>query len=443
MEDVKEMENDGVEPKEEVVEIKEALGTPLTAAEVAAIFSVNEAEVLEYYQDFGGVMITPKRYIFFKNRIMEKLGVMPTLDKRQVSGDRWKGVVQVNKVRKEQRFADDSEESYSEAVAWEEKMRDMLRMELATFIPPANTQGVAITPVKPETNTVSIGRFKEEYLDHCKERFAIKVVKEKEHCFRDFIAYFGDERPLDSITPSEANAFLQQIKKNGRSGNAANKIKKNITAGWNWGVTFINNFPTTPNPFTVVPKLAEVRHDRYVPPKEDFEKMVATLSGQDWVIFKTFYFTGARKSEVFKLKWEDVNFDKSTIRLWTRKRAGGNLEFDLIPMVSELKAILLDWREKQPVKSEYLFINMAVQSSGYGKPFVDRRRFLERSCIAAEVTPFGYHGIRHLTATELFHAGHPVSLIQRILRHKNPNTTARYLHALGLDNALEQIDGTF
>ncbi|TDT86709.1 phage integrase family protein [Pseudodesulfovibrio indicus] len=54
-----------------------------------------------------------------------------------------------------------------------------------------------------------------------------------------------------------------------------------------------------------------------------------------------------------------------------------------------------------------------------------------------------YHGIRHLAAMELFHAGHPVSLIQRILRHKNPNTTARYLHELGLDNALEQIDGTF
>ena len=59
------------------------------------------------------------------------------------------------------------------------------------------------------------------------------------------------------------------------------------------------------------------------------------------------------------------------------------------------------------------------------------------------ITPFGYHGIRHLTATELFHAGQPVSLIQSVLRHKNPNTTARYLHELGLDNALEQIDGTF
>ncbi|WP_207261993.1 tyrosine-type recombinase/integrase [Desulfovibrio sp. Huiquan2017] len=66
-----------------------------------------------------------------------------------------------------------------------------------------------------------------------------------------------------------------------------------------------------------------------------------------------------------------------------------------------------------------------------------------RACIPAGVEPFGYHGIRHLTATELFHAGPPASLIQRILRHKTPNTTARYLHELGLDNALEQIDGTF
>jgi len=84
-----------------------------------------------------------------------------------------------------------------------------------------------------------------------------------------------------------------------------------------------------------------------------------------------------------------------------------------------------------------------AQSQGYGEHFVDRRRFLEHACIAPGVKPFGYHAIRHLTATELFHAGHPVSLIQHILRHKNPNTTARYLHSLGLDNALERIDGTF
>lgn len=66
-----------------------------------------------------------------------------------------------------------------------------------------------------------------------------------------------------------------------------------------------------------------------------------------------------------------------------------------------------------------------------------------RACIPAGVEPFGYYGIRHLTATELFHAGPPASLIQRILRHKNPNTTARYLDEHRLNNALEQIDGTF
>lgn len=76
-------------------------------------------------------------------------------------------------------------------------------------------------------------------------------------------------------------------------------------------------------------------------------------------------------------------------------------------MVSPLKAILLGWKAGQPVKSDYLFTNMAVQSSGYGEHFVDRRRFLERACTAAGVKPFGYHAIRHLTATALPMRGIP------------------------------------
>lgn len=38
-----------------------------------------------------------------------------------------------------------------------------------------------------------------------------------------------------------------------------------------------------------------------------------------------------------------------------------------------------------------------------------------------------------MTATVLYHKGYDVSFIQRILRHKNPTTTEKYLKSLGLD----------
>jgi len=58
---------------------------------------------------------------------------------------------------------------------------------------------------------------------------------------------------------------------------------------------------------------------------------------------------------------------------------------------------------------------------------------MENLCRRAKVKPFGFHGIRHLTASILYKKGYPLAVIQAILRHANPNTTARYIRSLGLE----------
>ena len=47
--------------------------------------------------------------------------------------------------------------------------------------------------------------------------------------------------------------------------------------------------------------------------------------------------------------------------------------------------------------------------------------------------------LRHLRATNLFHQGKTIAAIQRLLRHKNPNTTVKYLYSLGLDVINEEM----
>lgn len=68
---------------------------------------------------------------------------------------------------------------------------------------------------------------------------------------------------------------------------------------------------------------------------------------------------------------------------------------------------------------------------------------MERLCKKAGVKPFGFHAIRHLTASILYHAGQPTAMIQSVLRHKSPQTTAKYLQTLGLEQTRQGLEGVF
>lgn len=112
-------------------------------------------------------------------------------------------------------------------------------------------------------------------------------------------------------------------------------------------------------------------------------------------------------------------------------------------MTEELQQGLLWWSRACPVKSEYVFICLEQNHfciEYYGGPFKHRQHFMRKHCEKAKVKPFGFHAIRHLSASILYDLGYPVSVIQTILRHKSPNTTERYLKSMGLENVREALE---
>ena len=54
-----------------------------------------------------------------------------------------------------------------------------------------------------------------------------------------------------------------------------------------------------------------------------------------------------------------------------------------------------------------------------------RRWLMARVCKRVGVRPFGFHAIRHLSASMMARAGIPLTTIQAILRHKSATTTAK------------------
>lgn len=290
------------------------------------------------------------------------------------------------------------------------------------------------------TDSCNLIDWANKYLDFAGAKYTVKTYKEKKAVFRQLFQAIDPKLPTDKLKPGQALDYLQS-QALGRSGHAANKDRKNLVAAWNWGMKYLD-LPG-PNPF-LVDRFPEKRHPRYVPPEEDFWKVLEVAEGQDQVMLKTFLYLAARRSEIFNLTWDDVDFVNKRVRLWTKKRAGGHSESDWLPMCEVLKKTLTKWWAERPIKTHtHVFLCLdenAFTSEYFGQPFKERRHLMKRLCIRAGVKPFGFHAIRHLTASILYGQGQTVSAIQAVLRHQNPNTTSRYLRKLGLEQTRKALD---
>jgi integrase len=289
---------------------------------------------------------------------------------------------------------------------------------------------------------VSLNDWAQSYLDFAKTSFSTKTYKEKWSMFRRL---FKEIDPMISVTKLKPAAVLAYIvkQKEVRSGNAANKDRKNMVAAWNWGMKYMDPPLPGPNP-CLVERMPEIRQPRYVPPEEDFWKVYGVAEGQDKVMLSTFIHLAARRSEIFRLTWEDVDFGSDRVRLWTRKRMGGTYEYDWLPMTKELRMTLRWWWEHRPIKDQpHVFLCLDEKEfcrEYYGKPFKYRLHLMQRLCDRAKVKHFGFHAIRHLSASILFSLGYEVGIIQAILRHKSPSTTERYLKSIGLERVREAME---
>ena len=315
---------------------------------------------------------------------------------------RKKGVEWVGEVMRQGKRFYKVFETKSEALDWESETR---RKPLES-------------PVTP-TECLKLIDWASKYLEYSETRFRYKTFKEKRSIFKRFFKNVDPTMTVDRLKPVDVLNYLRVQAKN-RSGYAANKERKNLLAAWNWGIKYLD-LPS-PNP-CLAERFPENRHTRYVPPEKDFWAVYEVSEGQDKVMLLAYLHLAARRSELFGLRWEDVDFAGCRVRIGTRKRLGGNLEYEWLPMTDELFSALFAHRQK--VKGEWVF-----PDPGSEKPFTVRQHFMKKLCEKAKVKPFGFHAIRHLTASILAQADVPMVTIQRILRHKNLMTTERYIRGL-------------
>ena len=284
-----------------------------------------------------------------------------------------------------------------------------------------------------QTPMICLHDFAITYLNYSKVKHAPKTYREKTDVFKNFLKAINPITDVEDITAGTILGYLQK-QAEARSGNAANKERKNLIAAWNYGIKYIEGFPQH-NP-CFVDRFPEVRKPRYIPPEKDYWRVYDVAeSEQDEVLLLCYLHLAARRGEIYGLRWDDVDFSQQRVRLYTRKRRDGTLEYDYLPLTDQLYHALLEHR--QQAVNEWVF-----SDPGTGLPYIARQQWMGRLCKKAKVRHFGIHAIRHLTASILAQAGVPMKDIQTILRHKNLSTTERYIHRLqSIRPALKVLEG--
>jgi len=289
------------------------------------------------------------------------------------------------------------------------------------------------------------------YIEDAMRRFTLKTVREKAMVlsgFADFCVARGVDE-IEKITAQTVHDFLAGIHDR-RGPNVANKFRKNLLACWNWGVVMVEGFPDR-SPFLKVKPYAVRRVPRHVPSDEEVMAVLAQADGQDLVFILTLIQTGARKGELFRLSWADIDWERRQLKLTDRKAGGGAWRARWQAIGDDLAQALAWWRDARPVKgvpnvfqqlAHYETPNMktgGVTVINPGDPFTLRRHCMAALCRRAGVKPFGFHALRHKAAEIVYLAGGRSNDAQAILGHVQPTTTNRYLVSAGLLTDRAQI----
>jgi integrase/recombinase XerD len=173
----------------------------------------------------------------------------------------------------------------------------------------------------------------------------------------------------------------------------------------------------------VYPKLPE-RLPTVLSEEEVTKLIESACSSYHRVILTTLYATGMRRSELARLKIQDVDSHRMVIHI-RQGKGGRDRDVTLSPRLLEVLRAYWKWRKPKV----YLFpslLRRRVEQPIHSKTiWYAVREASRRAGIQKKITP---HTLRHSWATHLLERGTDLKTIQVLLGHVDLETTTLYLH---------------
>ena len=185
------------------------------------------------------------------------------------------------------------------------------------------------------------------------------------------------------------------------------------------------------NPATRIQMFREDARDRFVQPDELprlFQAIAEESDPSVRAVVLTALLTGARRTEVLTMRWDDVSLTRAEWRIPHTKAGRPHL----LPLPHALVVTLraLPRVEGNP----YVFVGQ----NGVGH-LHDMKRAWDRIRLAAGIQDVRFHDLRRTVGSWLAGSGESLSLIGKVLNHRDVSTTAIYAR-LNLDSVRQALE---
>jgi integrase len=265
-------------------------------------------------------------------------------------------------------------------------------------------------------------------LDYVKAYCSERHYRDYIYLSRRWINEWGSLQ-CSEITTDAVQAYL--IKRSRVSPDTANKDLRSLRATFNFGIKW---YYLSVNPTARMVFMPTEKRIKYVPSKEDIEKVLIAADADTRDYLYTIKETMGRMSEINQLLWSDVDLEKRYVVLYTRKKKGGHRTPRKVPMTENLYKILTNRYKNRDEDKPWVFWHRywdRRQRFWAVAPYIDRKTIMKSLCKKAGVRYFRFHALRHYGASMLDNANVNIGSIQRLLGHENRKTTEIYLHSIG------------
>ncbi|MBA2654423.1 MAG: tyrosine-type recombinase/integrase [Gammaproteobacteria bacterium] len=265
-----------------------------------------------------------------------------------------------------------------------------------------------------------------EYL----ERYA-KVHKKSWKADQDqFNRYLKDwgKRKLSNITKNDIQKLHQQVGRE-KGTYAANRLLALLSTIFNKAIEY-GSWDKT-NPALGIKKFKEKSRDRFLQADElpcFFQAVTEepNIDIRDYVLLSLL--TGARRSNVLSMRWEQINFQRAEWRIPETK----NGEPQIITLSDEALNILT--ARKLTAKNQFVF-----PSNGMHGHITEPKKGWQRILARAGIENLRIHDLRRTLGSWQAKTGASLAIIGKSLNHKSPLTTAIYAR-LDLDPVRESVE---